>query len=96
MLYYIIIQSIHLSLTCREVHFIDELLQNADDCGYGASEPSFHVALSASTATFSYNERGFRPRDVVSLCSLAVSTKSGDEFLGHKGLHACVGARKSS
>ena len=37
-----------------------------------------------SKATFCYNERGFRPRDVVSLCSLAVSTKSGSEFLGTK------------
>ena len=32
-------------------------------------------------------------QDVLSLCSLAVSTKSGDEFLGHKG--ALEGAVRS-
>ncbi|CAK8993193.1 Protein NO VEIN (Protein EMBRYO DEFECTIVE 2597) [Durusdinium trenchii] len=68
------------------VHFIDELLQNADDCSYGSEEPTFKIDATQSSATFTYNERGFRACDVLSLCSLAVSTKSGGDFLGHKGV----------
>ena len=53
---------------------------------------TWHVHKSLSTprssATFTYNERGFRACDVLSLCSLAVSTKSGGDFLGHKGARA--------
>ncbi|CAJ1368754.1 unnamed protein product, partial [Effrenium voratum] len=73
------------NLYTSSVHFVDELLQNADDCSY-LQEPSFRLTVTADQAHFFYNERGFRPKDVLSLCSLAVSTKSGDEFLGHKGV----------
>eukprot|EP00439_Symbiodinium_sp_Y106_P005072 s3043_g1.t1 len=75
------------SLYTSPVHFVDELLQNADDCAYPAEDdPSFTMSLSVTEARFSYNEVGFRACDVLSLCSLAVSTKKGGEFLGHKGV----------
>ena len=53
--------------------------------GYDSNEPSFKILATETSCCFSYNERGFRAKDVLSLCSLAVSTKTKGDFLGHKG-----------
>lgn len=70
----------------QDVHFIFELLQNADDNGYEAGEtPTLRFVLSDTDPTDSSNkegclivlnnEKGFSAANVRALCNVAASTK---------------------
>jgi hypothetical protein len=68
-------------------HFINELIQNADDNPYSpGSTPSVLITLNEDSVLFACNENGFLARDVESLCNLSVSTKTGGAHIGQKGL----------
>lgn len=57
--------------------FVEEFLQNADDCHY-SDTPELTITINSqkSTIDFAYNEDGFNRFDVWSLLSFADSTKS--------------------
>jgi hypothetical protein len=57
--------------------FVEEFLQNADDCHY-SSTPELNIRIDSqkSIIDFAYNEEGFSRFDVWSLLSFADSTKS--------------------
>lgn len=90
----------HLSdeLYSKDVHFILELIQNAEDNSYlASSEPSltFRLLDQDQTGTsgaegcliIENNETGFSQRNVDALCSLGSSTKTKrDGYIGEKGI----------
>ncbi|KAJ9466027.1 putative E3 ubiquitin-protein ligase [Diplonema papillatum] len=71
-------------------HFVSELLQNFDDATYPAEgQPTAVVDVlpGKSGIVFASNEVGFTERDLRSLCSVGLSTKSGQSgFTGEKGI----------
>ncbi|CAM4985722.1 unnamed protein product [Rotaria socialis] len=70
------------------VHFLHELIQNAEDNFYEPSIiPCLRIELNHGYILLSNNEQGLRARDVFAICSLAVSTKTIEqEHIGEKGV----------
>ncbi|CAF4302199.1 unnamed protein product [Rotaria sp. Silwood2] len=70
------------------VHFLHELIQNAKDNFYDTSIiPCLRIELNHSYILLSNNEQGLRARDVLAICSLAVSTKTIEQdHIGEKGV----------
>lgn len=70
-------------------HFLDELLQNADDLHY-TSEQTIRFKYQPGYLTITTNETGFNHAHVEAICSIRKSTKSGksssEEFTGEKGI----------
>ena len=73
--------------------FIQELLQNADDCIYSDAndEPSFHLEISDSVLTITYNEDGFTRKNVRAITAIGESTKKliysdSIQTIGEKGV----------
>ncbi|CAF3878418.1 unnamed protein product [Rotaria sp. Silwood1] len=75
-------------LYSSSVHFLHELIQNAEDNTYvGESRPYLRIELNHDYILFSNNEQGLRPRDVLAICSLAVTTKTSEQkHIGEKGV----------
>ncbi|CAE8624752.1 unnamed protein product [Polarella glacialis] len=65
-----------------------ELIQNADDCTYqGDIVPQLLLLCSQTYMWFQYNEVGFRPQQVQSLCDIGQSSKLGlSNTTGQKGI----------
>ena len=62
--------------------FVEEFLQNADDCSYeGTPEITIVVDERNSAIEFAYNERGFTRKDIWSLTQFSDSTKPSDKDL---------------
>ncbi|XP_059067210.1 protein NO VEIN-like [Cryptomeria japonica] len=91
----------HLSaeLYTKDVHFLMELIQNAEDNEYEPDvEPSLEFVVTSrdvtgvgapATLLVFNNEKGFTPRNIVSLCSVGQSTKKGKRqggYIGEKGI----------
>ncbi|CAF1337053.1 unnamed protein product [Rotaria sordida] len=70
------------------VHFLHELIQNAEDNFYDDNVvPCLHIELNHNYILLSNNERGLRKKDVLAICSVAVSTKTTQqEQIGEKGV----------
>ena len=71
--------------------FINELLQNADDCHYPKGEtPTFKIAISSEEIIAESNEVGFTRKNLRAITSIGESTKkrifSNDEAIGEKGI----------
>jgi len=74
-------------LYSSSLHFIHEIVQNADDNNYAKNvTPTLCITVSEEHIIISNNEIGFLARDVQSVCSLAVTTKTGGVHIGQKGL----------
>ena len=75
-----------------ESRFVNELLQNADDCSYTkVKEPSFSFNFNGKELITYYNEDGFSKANVRSITSIGESTKklllSGEnDLIGEKGI----------
>ena len=82
-------------LYTSKAHFLQELLQNADDNTFHEQEsPAMHVFLADRFVTIGNNEVGMKAGDVLSLCSAASSNKksglhTGQKGLGFKSVYAC-------
>ncbi|GLJ45914.1 hypothetical protein SUGI_0966750 [Cryptomeria japonica] len=91
----------HLSaeLYTKDVHFLMELIQNAEDNQYEPDvEPSLEFVVTSrdvtgvgapATLLVFNNEKGFTPRNIESLCSVGRSTKKGKRqggYIGEKGI----------
>ncbi|KAI1753328.1 hypothetical protein F4782DRAFT_90937 [Xylaria castorea] len=72
------------------MHFLLELLQNADDSVYEDPEPMMKITYRNGTIRFDTNEVGFRRRDVEAICSVGNSFKQesrqGKRRIGEKGI----------
>jgi hypothetical protein len=71
--------------------FIQELLQNADDCLYTQDvTPTFSLSLANNTITTEYNETGFTRANIRSITAIGESTKnsllSKEYRIGEKGV----------
>eukprot|EP00035_Acanthoeca_spectabilis_P014531 m.279483 g.279483 ORF g.279483 m.279483 type:complete len:3125 (-) comp16159_c3_seq1:116-9490(-) len=87
------------NLYASPLHFFNEILQNAEDNTYPEGDrPELRLVLVEPEPTenadgptepcliVSNNERGFLPKDVLSIASIASSSKQGGKFIGQKGL----------
>ncbi|KAK9756527.1 hypothetical protein RND81_01G103900 [Saponaria officinalis] len=97
---------LHHAVTClsaelytKDVHFLMELLQNAEDNQYAEGvEPTLEFVVTAhdiigcdaaATLLIFNNEVGFSRENMASICSVARSTKKGKQsqgFIGEKGI----------
>eukprot|EP00211_Chloroparvula_japonica_P020617 CAMPEP_0119145248 /NCGR_PEP_ID=MMETSP1310-20130426/37223_1 /TAXON_ID=464262 /ORGANISM="Genus nov. species nov., Strain RCC2339" /LENGTH=74 /DNA_ID=CAMNT_0007137053 /DNA_START=47 /DNA_END=267 /DNA_ORIENTATION=+ len=60
----------------RDVHFILEILQNADDNSYGPGVVAkVDFMLLRDRVVIRNNELGFRKEDIASICDVGKSTK---------------------
>ena len=63
--------------------FIQELLQNADDCLYNDEVvPTFSLSMKENTITTEYNETGFTRANIRSITAIGESTKN--KLLSHR------------
>ena len=74
-------------LNTEDVHFVQEMIQNADDSQYhpGVS-PILSFHLESSTLRIDCNEAGFSEQDVRALCDVNKSTKLATGTIGEKGV----------
>ncbi|TRX89111.1 hypothetical protein FHL15_010028 [Xylaria flabelliformis] len=72
------------------MHFLLEILQNADDSVYEDLEPVMKITYYNGTIRFDTNEVGFWRRDVEAICSVGSSFKQesrqGKRRIGEKGI----------
>ncbi|CAF1374580.1 unnamed protein product [Rotaria sordida] len=75
-------------LYSSSVHFLHELIQNAEDNIYDcAIVPCLRIELNHDYILLSNNEQGLRATDVLAIFSLAVSTKTIEQkHIGEKGV----------
>ncbi|KAH9328704.1 hypothetical protein KI387_000812, partial [Taxus chinensis] len=86
-------------LYTKDVHFLMELIQNAEDNYYPPNvEPSLEFFITSrditavgapATLLVFYNEMGFTSSNIESLCSVGRSTKKGKKqgsYIGEKGI----------
>lgn len=72
--------------------FIQELLQNADDCDYPDGEtPTFSLSVNGNVITTQYNECGFTRANIRSITAIGESTKKrifskSSQSIGEKGI----------
>ncbi|KAJ4728849.1 DNA binding ATP binding [Melia azedarach] len=91
----------HLSaeLYAKDVHFLMELIQNAEDNEYPEGvDPSLEFVITSrditgtgapATLLMFNNERGFSDKNIESICSVGRSTKKGNRkrgYIGEKGI----------
>lgn len=70
--------------------FLNEILQNADDCVYSAEVvPQFNLEIKGNTVTAQYNEQGFSKSNVRAITAIGESTKkrlANENSIGEKGV----------
>lgn len=75
-----------------DLHFLMELIQNADDNTYSKNEiPTLEIKLQEDKLIFICNEKGFTQKDVEAICDVNASGKISDEserrgYIGEKGI----------
>ncbi|GLJ45923.1 hypothetical protein SUGI_0966870 [Cryptomeria japonica] len=93
------VRNLSAELYTKDVHFLMELIQNAEDNEYEPDvEPSLEFVVTSrdvtgvgapATLLVFNNEKGFTPRNIESLCSVGRSTKKGKRqggYIGEKGI----------
>jgi hypothetical protein len=77
-------------INSQDLHFVYELIQNAEDNCYPPEcpEPSVEFTLEAGRIVVRNNEVGFNPANVKAICDITVSSKVGRTlgFIGEKGI----------
>ena len=71
-----------------DVHFVLELIQNAEDNKYDSTvNPFLKFIIESDTILIQNNEIGFDKKNILALCSVAESTKTKKEgYIGEKGI----------
>lgn len=101
------IKLIHDSGTDDKKRFIQELLQNADDCTYPADvKPTLNLSRKGNTLITEYNEVGFTRSNIRSITAIGESTKNkllnrdfnpiGEKGIGFKTIFAVASEVKIS
>jgi hypothetical protein len=76
-------------LYSHDIHFVLELVQNADDNNYADGvTPTLDITLTGDAISFRTNELGFMQSNVRAICNISRSTKSRDTagYIGNKGV----------
>ncbi|CAF0826075.1 unnamed protein product [Brachionus calyciflorus] len=68
------------------VHFLNEIIQNADDCEFETSIKKLKIILKENHITFCINEKGFNSSGVKALSSFGKSNKVKGKHTGCKGI----------
>ena len=75
------------SLYSSDVHFVMELIQNADDNTYAVALPTLHLQLYPDKVLVYNNEVGFSKKNIQAVCNVGGSTKQGQSgYIGQKGI----------
>ena len=76
------------SLYCSDVHFVSELVQNADDNEYSPErKPTLLIQLYAHAVVIYNNEVGFSESNIIAICNVGGSTKKNQPgYIGQKGI----------
>ncbi|ONI07896.1 hypothetical protein PRUPE_5G145800 [Prunus persica] len=93
------IKTLSAELYAKDVHFLMELIQNAEDNEYAEGvDPSLEFVITSRDITATgapatllvfNNEKGFSPENIESICSIGRSTKKGNRnrgYIGEKGI----------
>ncbi|XP_031374308.1 uncharacterized protein LOC116188983 [Punica granatum] len=93
------VKNLSAELYAKDVHFLMELIQNAEDNEYPEGvKPSLEFVITSrditatgalATLLIFNNEKGFAPRNIDSICSVGRSTKKGNRkqgYIGEKGI----------
>ncbi|XP_061338867.1 uncharacterized protein LOC133285633 [Gastrolobium bilobum] len=93
------VKNLSAELYAKDVHFLMELIQNAEDNQYfGGMDPTLDFIITSTDITATgapatllifNNEKGFSPRNIESICSVGRSTKKGNRisgYIGEKGI----------
>ncbi|MFZ3170865.1 MAG: hypothetical protein WA118_02635 [Carboxydocellales bacterium] len=72
-------------------HFLNELIQNADDAQFASSEAMLTFLIHKECLEIMYNEQGFTVDDVIAITDVGESTKikknnSSKRYIGEKGI----------
>ena len=71
----------------KKLHFIFELIQNADDNEYEEHTPTIRFIIDTDRLIIQNNEKGFKEKNVWSLCNIGDSTKTkAMGYIGEKGI----------
>ncbi len=70
-----------------DMHFVLELIQNADDNQY-RDNPTLIFVIDSNSINIYNNERGFREKNIQALCDIGKSTKGKHKqgYIGQKGI----------
>ncbi|VFQ70611.1 unnamed protein product [Cuscuta campestris] len=92
------VKNLSAELYSKDVHFLMELIQNAEDNEYEAGvEPRLEFVITSkditetgaeATLLIFNNEKGFSRKNIDSICSVGRSTKKGNRnngYIGEKG-----------
>ncbi|KAF9616030.1 hypothetical protein IFM89_027969 [Coptis chinensis] len=89
------VKNLSAELYAKDVHFLMEIIQNAEDNVYGDGvKPSLEFIVTSrditgtgapSTLLIFNNEKGFSAKNIESICSVGRSTKKGQRQLGYIG-----------
>nr|KYP41499.1 hypothetical protein KK1_037116 [Cajanus cajan] len=93
------VKNLSVELYTKDVHFLMELIQNAEDNVYSKGvKPSLEFIITskditstgaAATLLIFNNEKGFSAKNIESICSVGRSTKKGKRssgYIGEKGI----------
>ena len=83
------LQLLSASLYSSDVHFIMELIQNADDNHYDTAVviPTLHMQLFPHAIVVFNNEIGFSKENITAVCNVNGSTKANKTgYIGQKGI----------
>ncbi|XP_062115853.1 uncharacterized protein LOC133829995 [Humulus lupulus] len=93
------VKNLSAELYAKDVHFLMELIQNAEDNEYMEGvDPSLEFIITSkditatgapATLLICNNERGFSSKNIDSICSVGRSTKKGNRkrgYIGEKGI----------
>ncbi|KAM1025527.1 hypothetical protein ACFX13_039366 [Malus domestica] len=93
------VKNLSLELYTKSVHFVMELIQNAEDNEYADGvDPSLEFVVTSrditgtgapATLLIFNNEKGFSRKNIESICSIGRSTKKGNRkrgYIGEKGI----------
>lgn len=93
------VKNLSAELYAKDVHFLMELIQNAEDNEYSEGvKPSLEFIITSQDITGSgasdtllvfNNEKGFSTKNIESICSVGRSTKKGNRkrgYIGEKGI----------
>lgn len=75
-------------LYSSDVHFVMELVQNADDNQYSMNiTPTLKIDMYGHAMVVYNNETGFSPSNITAVCNVGGSTKAGQAgYIGQKGI----------
>ncbi|CAL0313580.1 unnamed protein product [Lupinus luteus] len=93
------VKNLSVELYAKDVHFLMELIQNAEDNQYSEGvRPTLEFIVTSKDITATgapatllifNNEKGFSPKNIESVCSVGRSTKKGNRrsgYIGEKGI----------